>query len=341
MSGSLTGNVLCVTINGVRYRGSLVAVVALGVAVAGVALAAQGAAAAVDRAEGASGSWAATVEHRVGISGVLVGPTRSKVDAGSGTVALKALRFAVGLDLLSERGGDLTTDMVRMTLPRGLSWGERPATLHDWSFTPESQSCAVSGQVVTCQVVGVPSNTQSFGWILDVVAAAPGMYTISGEVVQPADGRNRVPRGAETPPRAEATLIVGERSGAVVASRLVLSRPDVNRPSWLYATTKITQGGVPTRADSLTCTHSFPSSPSPGKTVNKAEKGSPLLIQLAPLGYVRCLYGFNNSRYRGETLVGEMTFTVGATTITRKFTVRIGSGVELSAPTGAVIDAKP
>ena len=114
-------------------------------------------------------SSSAAVEHRLGINNWMAGTSRSQVKQLYRGDELKPLKFAVGIDLISEHGeSEPTTETVRMTLPKGLSWGSRPAwnrTMRGgapdyWSFTPESQSCTVAGQVATCQAVGVPHSTQ-------------------------------------------------------------------------------------------------------------------------------------------------------------------------------------
>jgi hypothetical protein len=55
------------------------------------------------------------------------------------------------------------------------------------------------------------------------------------------------------------------------------------------------------------------------------------------VGAVRCYFTFNNAKYRGKTLVGEVAVSVGRTKTTRTFWVRVGAGSVLSRPVGAVI----
>jgi sugar lactone lactonase YvrE len=282
------------------------------------------------------------VDHRLGINNWMVGTTRSKVDKVYRGAELKPLKLAVGLDLISEHGESVaTTETVRMTLPKGLTWGARPAlnrTMRGgvpdyWSFTPETQGCTVEGQVATCQAVGVRSGTALFGWILDVEAAAAGKYTIHGEVVPPTDGRNRVPRGAQTPASADLNLILGERSGAVTVSKVSLYRPP-NRPSFVYASADVKQGGIAVRADSLSCTTDFPTERSFGGPKVLTSGGR---LPLPPLGVASCPHVFNNARYTGKVMTGVMEFTVGKTKVTKKYSVRIGPGSFLSGAKGAVI----
>jgi hypothetical protein len=292
------------------------------------------------RAARAATAEAGTVEHRLGINNWMVGPTRSKVSRVYRGTEVKPLSFAVGIDLITEHGGDETTEAVRMTLPKGLSWGARgasPRTLFPngvpdyWSFTPKSESCAVSGQVVTCRAEGVPNSTNLFGWILDVKASVPGKYTIRGEVVPPTDGRNRPPRGVQTPETADLNLIVGERSGPVEVSRVVIAR---SRPSRLTAVVEVTRGGVSVRPSSGLCTSRLPFASEKGGY--RTSRGFP---DLRTHGKVECTYVFDAKRNEGKLFAGELAFTVGKTRMARAFTVRIGPGTGISAPTGAVIGA--
>jgi hypothetical protein len=284
----------------------------------------------------APGSSVPTVNHELGINDFIGGPSRSAARAADPDIVLKTRTFVLGVDLLSEHSTyPDTTETVRMTLPAGLSWGERPAwprTLFPegkpgpWTFEPTSESCEASGQVVTCQASGVPSGTTLFGWIFDVVAAKDGLYKVVAEVVPPTDGQNRPPRGASTPTRAVLTVVIGERTGAVKTGGIVLSRP---RPSFVRATVNVTQGGEPVIPTRGRCTGSFVSERSYQRRVLPASYR---------LGQgVVCHYVFNNRVFEGKTLAGELAFTVGRTNVKRTFSVRVGPGKTLSAPKGATI----
>ncbi len=285
-------------------------------------------------AASARGESGAAVNHRLGLNSFVLGRTRAASKRAYTFAEIPWLSFAFGVDLISEHGSSDTSEAVRLTLPEGLSWGAQPAWARTlwpagvpdyWSFTPDAESCEVGGQVATCRADGVPSGTNLFGWILDVVAARAGIYKITGEVVPPADGRNIPPRGKQTPAQATLTLVVGERSGAVAVGKVVLSRP---RPSFVVATVEVKQGGEGVRPDSGTCTGSFRSVPAYGK------RTYPASLQR---GAATCVYAFNNARYAGKTLVGEIAFAVGKTKVKRAFSVRVGPGTSLVAPKGAVL----
>jgi len=277
----------------------------------------------------------AAVNHRLGLNSFVLGRTRAASKRAYTFAEVPWLAFAFGVDLISEHGVSTdTSEAVRLTLPDGLSWEPQPAWARTlwpagvpdyWSFTPDAEACEVSGQVATCRADGVPSGTNLFGWILDVTAARAGIYKVTGEVVPPADGRNIPPRGKQTPGQATLTLVVGARSGPVAVGKVVLSRP---RPSFVVATVDVKQGGEGVRPGSGTCTATFQSVPAYGK------RTYPASLQR---GAATCVYGFNNARYAGKTLVGEIAFAVGKRKVKRAFSVRIGSGTSLLAPRGAVL----
>jgi len=308
-------------------------------------LAAQvGAAAAVNSTSSAS-NQAASIEHRLGISSWMVGTTPSNARQVFHRAELQPLTFSIGVDLLSEHRQEFTTEAVRVTLPKGLSWGPRgpsPKTLWSrdghWSFVPESQSCDIERTAATCKASGVPNGTSSFGWIFDVRAAAPGQYTLHAEVVPPTDGLNQVPRGKDTPAATDLIVLVGNRSGKVAASGLTLYRPP-GRPSFVFASLTVRQGGLPVWGTLLICTNDFPG--------QRAYRG-PVVFRIKPeddslhfaLGFAQCLSGFNNKRYLGKTMTGSVELRVGETRVVRSYSVRIGPGSKLLAPHGAVVSTR-
>jgi hypothetical protein len=108
------------------------------------------------------------------------------------------------------------------------------------------------------------------------------------------------------------------------------------RPSIVEAEVSLENGGAPPKASTLTCTTDFPTEKSfGGPKVTKWPKV--YLLKLAPPGEVHCLHGFNNRRYEGKVMTGITEFTVGKQKVTRKYSVRIGSGTSLSQAKGAVI----
>lgn len=279
--------------------------------------------------------------HRVGIDAFMLGDTRAGARKAIRTGEVKSLRFAFGVDLLSEHGnGSDTTETIRLTLPAGLRFGDAPAdakTLFHggvpsrWTFSPQSESCTVSARSAVCTATGVPSGTMLFGWLLDVVASSAGTYEILAELT-PADGFTR-PSGRLNG-RAVLTVLVG-------APKLVVGTPRISRsklqPSILRVVVPMTSNGAPVSptAGRFTfdrCVARMLQDPGYRKKRALGHPGG------AAIGSVRCSIYFNNAQYRGMTLAGEIHVRVAGKSVVRKFTVRLGSGSDLGAPVGAVIE---
>jgi len=303
------------------------------------------------RASGARESSASgSVDHVLGISYFKAGTTRTTIGGRGLYAEIPSLMFSFEIDFRSDHSDYLpTSETVRVSLPAGLSWGPQAATPRtapignshnpgDWSFTATGEACDVRERIATCRADGVPGGTQLFGWVFDVIAAAPGIYKLTGQVVPPADGRNSPALGGDAPTKAVLVVVVGKRSGPVSVGKVELSRP---RPSYVVAVVQISQGGEPVQANADVttssgramsggmCTWSFLSDPT-----HKVGAGQAWVHER---GKVRCVAVFNNSRYMGKTLVGGLAFTVGETKVKRTFSVRVGKGTSLSSPKGAVI----
>jgi len=121
--------------------------------------------------------------------------------------------------------------------------------------------------------------------------------------------------------------------GGVVVGSPVLTRTEL-RPSFVQADATVTRGGTPVLPSGVTCTASFV-----GDTRYPRREYEGRFKR----GIVRCIYGFNNARYRGKTLVGELTVFTGSAgssgggRITKRFSVRIGPGNALEKPVGATV----
>ncbi len=286
-------------------------------------------------------SAAAESDHALGIQRFMVGTTRAAVGSAIRTAEVKPLHFAFGVELLSEHfNGTDTTESVRITLPAGLSFAPRPAAPlalfpnsppWGWTFSPASQSCDLAGRLALCTVAGVPGGTQVLGWVTDIVAGAAGSYAIRVEVTSA--GANRAPRRLND--SATLTVLVGERSGTAAIGTPVLTRTRL-RPSFVQADVKVTQGGVPVRPSSATCVARFTDDRRYGRVRSQGE---------FVLGAARCVFSFNNARYRGKTLSGEIAVVVGGKRVSKAFSVRLGPGNALERPVGATVDgavaAKP
>ena len=122
--------------------------------------------------------------------------------------------------------------------------------------------------------------------------------------------------------------------GGVVVGSPVLTRTEL-RPSFVQADATVTRGGAPVLPTGVTCAASFSGDKQYGR---RSYEGR--FIR----GIARCVFGFNNARYRGKTLVGELTVLTGSVgssgggRITKRFSVRIGSGnAPLEKPVGATV----
>lgn len=279
--------------------------------------------------------------HRVGITAFMIGSTPASARKAFRSGEVEALRFAFGVDLISEHGnGPDTTETLRLTLPTGLTWGDAPAdakTLFPagvpsrWTFSPELESCTVSVRSAVCTATGVPSGTMLFGWLLDVVASSAGTYEILAELT-PSDGFTR-PSGRVNG-RAVLTVLVG-------APKLVIGTPRISRsklqPSILRVVVPMTSNGAPVsptagRFRFDRCVARMLQDPGYEKKRARGHPGG------AAVGSVNCSIYFNNAQYRGMTLAGEVHLRVAGKSVVRKFSVRLGSGSGLGTPVGAVIE---
>jgi hypothetical protein len=121
--------------------------------------------------------------------------------------------------------------------------------------------------------------------------------------------------------------------GGVVVRSPVLTRTEL-RPSIVQADATVTRGGAPVLPTGVTCTASFA-----GDKAYGVRRYEGRFVR----GLVRCNFAFNNARYRGKTLVGEVTVFTGSVgssgggRFTKRFSVRIGSGNTLEKPLGATV----
>jgi hypothetical protein len=307
-----------------------------------IGLAASLAAAFVQWGAAASVAPAAEPVHRIGITAFMLGDTRAGARKSIRTAEAKSLRFAFGVELLSEHSNSAATqETLRLTLPAGLTWGEAPAeakTLFPngvparWSFVPELESCAMSARSAVCTATGVPSGTELLGWLFDIVASAPGTYKIVAELT-PSDGFMR-PSGRLNG-RAILTVVVGPPKLVVGVPRISRSKL---RPSILSVVVPMTSNGAPVsptagRFAFDRCAARMLQDPGYEKKRALGHPGG------AATGSVYCSIFFNNAQYRGMTLAAEIHIRVAGKPVVRKFSVRLGSGSILSVPVGAVIES--
>jgi hypothetical protein len=186
----------------------------------------------------------------------------------------------------------------------------------------------VSGRTALCTATGVPSGTASLGWLLDVLAASPGTYRLVAELI-PADGFTR-PSG-HLNGRAVLTVIVGTPTLVIGTPRI--SRAE-RRPSVLYVVVPMTSSGAPVSPT----TGRFTLERCVFRMAPDARYGRREGPVQAATGFVRCAASFNNARYRGSTLLGEVHLRIAGKPVVRKFSVRLGAGASLSSPAGAIVE---
>ena len=114
----------------------------------------------------------------------------------------------------------------------------------------------------------------------------------------------------------------------------VLTRTPL-RPSFVFADFSVTQGGTPVLPTGANCAASFAGDKAHGIRRYEGRFGR---------GLVRCGFAFNNARYRGRTLVGELTVFTGKVgssgggRSTKRFSSSAsGPGNALEKPVGATV----
>lgn len=123
-------------------------------------------------------------------------------------------------------------------------------------------------------------------------------------------------------------VLVANRTESILLGIPELTRTPL-RPSTVRADAQVTQGGVPVRPSGATCVASF---------ADDERYGVRRYSGYVALGAARCYYSFNNARYRGRMLRGEIAVVAGGKRISKEFSVRIGSGNALEKAVGATVD---
>ena len=216
-----------------------------------------------------------------------------------GAVAVRALRFAAGVNV-ENRGPDSATAVrVRLVLPTGLRWG---------ADAPDpSENCVGTDTVADCraprllEATGGAAN-RTAGWSWDVVAAAQGRYVLKAQLVEstPAD-----PDPSDD--AATVTAVVKTSIGHVVAGpvRITPKIPKAGRP--VSARVRVTVDGVPVRTRAPACT---------GKLPNVGVSW----IGRATLGAMTCVYR-TPAAAAGKTLRGSVRFSAQGKRFVRRFAV--------------------
>jgi hypothetical protein len=248
---------------------------------------------------------------------------------GNAFASVDSLKFVFGAELLSEH--DLATtsrETVRFALPDGLRWAGpgRPVPPSGWSFEPDSEACNATGQVATCQVDGVPSGTQVFAWLFDVSAERSGYYTL--EVKVDDAGANRPPR-EHTPEVVHLKVLVragGDAvAGPLTTTVILLNAKSRSGAEALRVTALLRKGGLPVSPSvDATCTAAIA-----GTRLTEKEfawSGTHGAELKRGYGYAFCdifLAPKLRRKYAGKPLTGTISFKVGRTKVTRRYSTPI------------------
>jgi hypothetical protein len=269
-----------------------------------------GVAAAILTATAGAAPHQTDLELNVGASLVISSPTLSP-NGATVTITRRTFWVHVDVSLISPTpGGQIR---LRTELGGGLRWG---------SDGPDpGESCTATettGECTTDDLQPVTGRASS-GWSWEVAAPANGTYTFEGTIVQsphtdPVAGNNS----------SKITIVVAEPTGgtggsgagggsggstSVSASAVAVSPAKPKAGGAFRATVRITAGGAPVRATSVTCTGFI------GKVtlrgIGTGRSGSATCLYRTPLGA------------RGKTVRGTVTFTARATKVTRRFSARL------------------
>jgi hypothetical protein len=215
------------------------------------------------------------------------------------------LSFRVSVGVFSGTGVPQAV-IVRIALPAGLAWGR--------DAPDPTEGCVGDAPAVCKQTMTVnQAGTVGFGWIWDVVAAAPGFYevTASVETEQPdPDLSNnthtfRFEVVQPTPPPSPPPQPVTVRASQV---RFTPAKPKAG--SLVSATVRVSANGTPVAPTRLTCL---------GSIGGLRLAGTPR----PRIGVATCLYRPAKTA-KGKTLRGTITFRAKGQKITRRFSTKLG-----------------
>jgi len=225
----------------------------------------------------------------------------------NGATAQTKLSFVggPGLDLINP---EAATPAVRFTLPPGISFGG-----HD--LPDSSEGCTATQSTATCSWHLEPiAGRNSINWGWDLVAASPGTYLLTAELVDmDADSSNN---------RATLTVVAndspatgggaggGGAGSAAAASAVKLSPVKPKAGSTLVASVRVTKGGSPVRPTGIGCAASI------GRT---KLRGAPRSAS----GVASCLFKTPKSA-KAKQLTGSVSFRAGGSSFAKRFAARLG-----------------
>ncbi len=240
-----------------------------------------------------------------------VGPTsRDLRPQLNGASVQTDLRFwaGPGVDLISALPA---TPMVRFDLPVGVSFGGN-------DLPDPTEGCTATATSATCSLALEPvAGRNGVGWGWDLVAAAPGSYVLTAELVQstdvdpdPSNDRATVTVVASAPqPPGGGGGGGGGGSASVRASGVKLSPPRPKAGSRLVASVRVTRGGSAVKPTGVTCTASVAKS----KVRGGAKSSS---------GVASCLFKTPKSG-KGKSMLGSVSFRAGGQSFTKRFSTKL------------------
>ena len=231
--------------------------------------------------------------------------TRPPTIPNGGTANVPVLDFIAGF-AVNNAGPDVATVKAQLELPAGLRWG---------ADGPDPSEDCTEALTTVCQVAlgnapgSNPPQDSAWGW--NVVADAPGSYTVKAQIVESSTSDPNAADNSTTvtvvvtqpppppPPPAKAT-----------ASAVKLSPAKPKAGSLVSATVRVTAGGQPVKPTGLSCT---------GVLAGAKIKGTPK----AASGTASCRYRTSKSA-KGKTLRGKMSFSARGTKFTKSFAAKLG-----------------
>jgi len=227
----------------------------------------------------------------------------------SGATVQTNLRFFAGpgVDLITALPA---TPTVRFDLPSGVSFGGN-------DLPDPTEGCTATATTATCSLALEPvAGRSGVGWGWDLVAAAPGSYVLTAELVQSTDvdpdlSNNRatvtVVASAPQPPGGGGG---GGGSASVSASAVKLSPAKPKAGSRLVASVRVTRGGSPVKPTGIACAAAL------GKAkIRGGAKSSS--------GVASCLFKTPKAG-KGKTLLGSVSFRAGGRSFTKRFSTKLG-----------------
>ena len=215
-----------------------------------------------------------------------------------------------GIDLITALPA---TVAVRFDLPAGVAFG-------GVDLPDPTESCTGTATSATCTVPLEPiAGRNSGGWGWDLVAAAPGTYVLTAEIVQASDTDPDLSNN-----RATVTIVAsdapssgggsggggsGGGSAAIAASAVKLSPATPKAGSTVVASVRVTKGGSPVRPTGIACSATV------GKTKVKGGAKS-------ASGVASCLFRTPVGG-KGKILAGSVSFAAGGQSFTKRFSAKL------------------